>query len=127
MLRNKEEGVPMYEKTHYGSGGQLVASLMIELLVLAYPLNEYALEHKDEFRRYYDTTIKPWLAENYVAHANSWIVDDYLIVVSSSPMKPWSGIPDLDKYVKQLEPVPAHALSQYHLSAPAPAGSYAAD
>jgi hypothetical protein len=116
---------PMYEKTnHDESGGHLVASLTIELLVLVYELKA---ERKDEFRHFYDTEIRAWLAQNYVAHANSWIVDDYLIVASSSPMRPWSAIPGLERYVKQLEPKPAHALPKYHLSAPASAGSYAAD
>lgn len=115
----------MYEKTnHDETGGHLVASLTIELLVLVYELKA---ERIDEFKHFYDTEIKAWLAHNYVAHANSWIVGHYLFVVSSSPMRPWSTIPGLKEYVKQVEPVPAHALPRYHISAPASAGSYAAD
>jgi hypothetical protein len=115
----------MYEKTkHDGPGSHLVASLTIELLVLAYELKA---DCRDEFKRFYDTEIRAWLAKNYVAHADSWIVGNYLIVVSSSPMRPWSTIPGLDRYVEKLEPVPAHALPKYLLSSHSSAASYAAD
>lgn len=106
------------------SGGHREASLTIELVVLVYQLKA---ERIQDFKIFYDKEIRAWFAENYVAHANSWIVGDRLFVVSSSPMRPWSSIPGLKEYVEQIEPVPAQALPKYHISAPLSTGSYAAD
>jgi hypothetical protein len=107
----------MVQNSNYGhAGDRKAASLSIGLELLAYALKP---ERKADFDSFYDKNIMAWLDQNNIARANAWIVGDYLIILSSPKMRPWSGvggIPHLDEYLLHTEPVPIHELNVFTLS-----------
>jgi hypothetical protein len=106
------------------SGG-LEAKVSIYLELYVYELKP---EYKKDFVSFYDTEIKAWLTQNSVSQAYAWIVDDYLVVLSTSPMNRWSGsggIPGLGKYLKHTAPKPLKELKSFTLSLQTAVGEYA--
>lgn len=116
----------MGDKTHHHeSGGYQKTSLTIEVEVLAYELNPNSM---NGFKRFYDETIRPWLAKNRVPETYAWIVGNYLIVVALQFMPPWigkDGIPGLEQFLKQQEPVHMQPLRELTLSPETAAAGYA--
>lgn len=109
----------MYKTTNNnGSGGYPKTNLTIELELLAYQYDE---NRKEEFKRFYNTQIRGWLAKNRVAYANAWIVGKYLIVATTQN-PPWGptngkgGIPKLKEFLTSTNPTPVEELDKYTLS-----------
>ena len=96
-----------------GYAGERRASLTIGLEIFAYALRP---ERRKDFITFYNKEIRSWLQEKNIAHAHAWIVDDYLIILSSPKMRPWSDIQHLKEYVKYTEPVAIHELEPFTLS-----------
>lgn len=110
----------MYEKTNSKSSGDYqTANLTIGLEVVFYKLKA---DRMKDFKLFYNEKIRAWLKRNRVAHANAWIVGDYLVVVSSLNMPPWDvpadkgGIDGLGQYLAHPEPIPMQELDKFTLS-----------
>ena len=104
------------DANYSGYAGERKASLTIGLEIFAYALRS---DRRKDFITFYNKEIRSWLQEKCIAHAHAWIVDDYLIILSSPKMRPWSGIggiPHLEEYLEHTEPVAIHGLEPFTLS-----------